>query len=175
MHLMKILHDMTENNAIVDVLDETIVNALLLALRPLPPPRAQALRTRVLAHAASELPTTRHFVTIHGDQGDWIALAPGVEVKLLHKDARSDSQSYLLRLAPHAELPAHRHAQDEECMVLEGEVTLGDVVAKAGAYHLAPKGLAHGVIRSDTGALLFLRGALHLPQRDTGAVDERSI
>jgi hypothetical protein len=33
------------------------------------------------------------------------------------------------------------------------------VTARAGDYHLAPRGVPHGWLRSRTGALLFLRGA----------------
>jgi len=54
----------------------------------------------------------------------------------------------------------HVHGQDEECMVLEGEVRIGDLVVRAGAYHLAPRGVAHEPISSEHGALLFLRGAI---------------
>jgi hypothetical protein len=45
-------------------------------------------------------------------------------------------------------------------MVLEGEVSIGDLIVRQGAYHLAPKGVAHDPICSESGALLFLRGAI---------------
>jgi quercetin dioxygenase-like cupin family protein len=35
-------------------------------------------------------------------------------------------------LYPGASLPAHDHPADEECLVLEGEVMLGDIVGRAG-------------------------------------------
>lgn len=54
----------------------------------------------------------------------------------------------------------HVHGHDEECMVLEGEVRVGDLVVKQGAYHLAPRGVAHEPTRSESGAPLFLRGAI---------------
>ena len=62
--------------------------------------------------------------------------------------------------APGASLPAHDHPADEECLVLEGEVMLGDILGRAGDYHLAPKGLPHGTITSKTGALLFIRAGI---------------
>ena len=87
--------------------------------------------------------------------GQWIDFLPRVQIKLLHFDGRYNS--VLLRMAPGGSLPAHSHGDDEECMVLEGEVYLGDIRVKAGDYHLALKGSHHGELRSDTGALLFLR------------------
>ena len=45
-------------------------------------------------------------------------------------------------------------------MVLEGEVRIGTMTVRQGAYHLAPAGVPHEPISSETGALLFLRGAI---------------
>ena len=45
-------------------------------------------------------------------------------------------------------------------MVLEGEVRIGDLVVRQGSYHLAPAGVPHEPISSESGALLFLRGAI---------------
>ena len=50
-------------------------------------------------------------------------------------------------------------------MELEGEVWLGDVSARAGDYHLARSGIPHGVLRTDGGCLLFLRGQKHFQAR----------
>lgn len=119
------------------------------------PERARALRERILAR----LGTGRSaFLTIRADEGHWLPFATGVAFKLLHEDRAY--RSFLLRLDPGAELPSHDHSDDEECVVLEGEVRLGDIHVSAGDYHLAPKGLPHGRIVSETGALLFLRAAL---------------
>ena len=45
----------------------------------------------------------------------------------------------------------------EECVVLEGEVWLGDVFCRAGDFHFAPAGLRHGAIRTEAGCLLYVR------------------
>ncbi|MGH8501207.1 MAG: cupin domain-containing protein [Gammaproteobacteria bacterium] len=66
--------------------------------------------------------------------------------------------SFRLRREPGARLPAHVHVADEECLVLEGELHLGEgVILKAGDYHFAPRGLPHGAAERPSGALLFLR------------------
>ena len=49
--------------------------------------------------------------------------------------------------------------KDEECMMLQGEVFLGDILLRAGEYQLAPAGSLHGDVYSDVGATLFVRGA----------------
>lgn len=143
-------------------LTPAVVDALLEAQTPvLPPPdRMRALRQRVLAVAdASHRPGGDAHLTIRETEGVWVPLLPGVRMKLLREDA--ETRSYLLRMAPGASLPAHNHIHEEECMVLEGEVQLGDVHAQAGDYHLARSGLAHGSLYSPGGCLLFLRGQKH--------------
>ncbi|MBK7357363.1 cupin domain-containing protein [Propionivibrio sp.] len=139
-----------------------VIEALLEAQTPgLPPPeRMRALRQRVLDSVVAEqrVDTAGH-LTIRGVEGIWIPLLPGISMKLLREDA--STRSYLLRMAPGSSLPAHNHIDEEECMVLEGEVRLGDVHAQAGDYHLARSGLPHGSVSTLSGCLLFLRGQKH--------------
>jgi anti-sigma factor ChrR (cupin superfamily) len=61
-------------------------------------------------------------------------------------------------MPPGTRLPAHRHDEGfEECLVLEGEVIVNDERYRAGDYVLAPQGSEHYDVRSDVGALFFLR------------------
>jgi quercetin dioxygenase-like cupin family protein len=90
-------------------------------------------------------------------------LLPLVQVKVLHSDGRYNS--ILLRMEPGSSVPAHFHDDDEECVVLEGRVRIGDVGVSAGDYHLALSGSRHGELRSDTGALLFLRTTKQFSRR----------
>jgi quercetin dioxygenase-like cupin family protein len=140
-------------------LSEALVAALAEATAPVAPDpgRAARIRNRLLSAVRAEKARPPSLlVTIHASEGQWISLSPLVQMKLLRQDEHS--RSFLLRMAPGAVLPAHEHHWDEECMVLEGEVWLGDIRVRAGDYHLAPKGVPHGQLRSDTGCLLFLRG-----------------
>jgi anti-sigma factor ChrR (cupin superfamily) len=138
------------------ILDADTLDALLVDLKPIEPPadRAAVLRERVLAAARAERPGADK-ITIPAEAGDWTAVAPKVSMKLLH--ATAESRSFLLRIEPGGRLPPHDHPGDEECMVLEGEVFLGEVHALAGTFHLAPKGTHHGEITSPGGTLLYLR------------------
>ncbi len=119
--------------------------------------RADALRARLLDRARATLYCADGTLTIFGDGGDWVALAPRVRMKKLHQDA--GGRSYLLRLEPGAVLPSHAHEGDEECLMMEGEVFLGELLVRAGDYHLAPAGTRHSGITSPAGALLFIRSA----------------
>jgi quercetin dioxygenase-like cupin family protein len=126
-----------------------------------PLPRdARRIRRRLFERVAD---AEDSHLTVCAEQGDWQFLAEGVQIKVLHE---ADSVlSYLLRLAPGASLPPHRHPVDEECVVLEGWIEVGTRLRVGpGGYHLAHRGALHATLRTDTGATLFLRGAV--PQAD---------
>ena len=88
---------------------------------------------------------------------EWQPLATGVSIKMLHDDGVTSSS--LIRLDAGAEVDSHAHSQDEECMMLAGELFFGDMLLMEGDYQLAPAGTEHGKIYSDVGALLFRRGS----------------
>jgi quercetin dioxygenase-like cupin family protein len=96
--------------------------------------------------------------TIGPDDGQWQRFSPRIKIKVLNAEPNGESMSYLLRFEAGAFLVPHRHAIDEECVVLEGEVTIGKLRVGPGTYHLAPKGRVHEPIRSERGATLFVRG-----------------
>ncbi|MBL8314238.1 MAG: cupin domain-containing protein [Rubrivivax sp.] len=98
-------------------------------------------------------------LTIASDEGEWQPLLDGVAIKVLR--ANAGVLSYLLRLQPGATLPPHRHPHDEECIVLEGRLQVGSLIEIGpGGYHLAHSGALHATIRTETGATIFLRGAV---------------
>lgn len=123
-------------------------------------PRSRAIRRRLMERVADA--DTSH-VTIDASDGDWQPFLDNVQIKVLHEDA--GTMSYLLKLEPGACLPAHRHPADEECIVVEGSVRVGtQVEVGPGGYHLAHRGALHPTISTDTGATIFLRGAV--PEAD---------
>lgn len=91
------------------------------------------------------------------DTKDWHEVAKGVSRKKLC--ANDNRVSYFYRMEPESEVPEHSHPQDEECMVLQGELFFGDILLKAMDYQLAPTGSMHGKIYTDVGSILFVRGA----------------
>ena len=68
----------------------------------------------------------------------------------------------LYRAAPGAVVPQHRHGRDEECLMLEGEVFLDDLLLRCGDYQLAPAGTGHAGVSTATGGLLYAHGDLEL-------------
>lgn len=131
---------------------------IALALSPIEPDPARAtlLRQRILQRVSADQASDPH-LTVRAHERRWHNISPGVDFKLLRR--ATDVETYILRLAAGITLPAHDHPEDEECLVLEGEVWLGNTHAFAGDYHLGRRGIPHGEIHTDTGCLLFLRGA----------------
>jgi anti-sigma factor ChrR (cupin superfamily) len=117
----------------------------------------QARIKQKLLRRIAQTATAQHVTVMAGDEG-WQPFSDGIGIKVLHEDA--GVMSYLLRLAPGAVLPAHRHPIDEECLVMEGEMQVGTLRIGAGGFHLGRKDLAHDPLHSPTGALIYLRGAV---------------
>lgn len=145
------------------VLDEDIL--LLLAENQeeveLPPELNARMRNNILSNIAQEeagiLPG---FTTVRANEGEWFEAMPGAQIKILHREGDSGLLTYLAKLSPGFEMPGHPHPFDEECIMLEGDLWFGDLHLKAGDYHFASKGVHHGRLKTETGALAFLKGAL---------------
>jgi anti-sigma factor ChrR (cupin superfamily) len=67
---------------------------------------------------------------------------PGIERKLLHQDP-SGRLTALIRMAPGAKLPRHRHAGLEQSFVLEGSLVDDDGACPAGHYVWRRPGSVH--------------------------------
>jgi mannose-6-phosphate isomerase-like protein (cupin superfamily) len=140
-----------ERNAFAQALGEGLTPV------PMQPIERSLMRARLLARVRDAAPQ-RSAVTVAKDDGAWEPFSPRVQIKVLRHDP--ESTSYLLKLEAGAMIWPHRHAQDEECVVLEGRVQIGELDMGAGTFHLAPRGKNHEPIRTETGALLYLRGAM---------------
>lgn len=138
-------------------LEADIVDALVAAQTEAEadPAVLARVRTRLMQNIAADA-SGRH-VTVTPEGGQWRDFLPGIQRKVLHE--QSGLMSYLLRFAPGAVLPAHRHPVDEECVVIEGRLRIGKLTLEAGGFHLARQGLPHGDIESREGAVIYLRGA----------------
>lgn len=97
-------------------------------------------------------------LTCYDDDHGWQEVCPGVLRKVLYVDGNTASCFY--RIQPGGVAPRHEHGLDEECMMLDGEVFLGDILLRRGDYQLAPAGTLHGDAYSDVGALLYVRAKL---------------
>ena len=151
---------MTTQRPEEEALDPETRDLLLTELDPVEPPagRVEAMRARILARIAAGDGRQPAFVTMRERAGMWIEVAPKVSTKELFNDDRR--RVYLVRMEPGAAMPGHNHEGNEECIVLQGEVWLGDLLIRAGDFHLAPKELPHGDVRTDTGVLLYVSTAL---------------
>jgi len=134
------------------------------ALAELPAQRLAQLRDRVLRRVDEEQALSTPYVTIRGDEGAWIEIAPLMTKKILNVNRATGIESYLLRLLPGAAPERHQHDQDELCIVLEGDVSFDEIHLKAGDYHYARKGSWHGRASTVHGALLFLQSGVTTAQ-----------
>jgi len=105
-----------------------------------------------IAQRSQHLPGT---LTIRADEGRWETLVEGVERKMLPSLAHG-RDSCLVRGKPGARFPAHHHDDDEECLVLEGDITFGTLTLRAGDYHLARRGTPHPKATTAGGCLLLI-------------------
>lgn len=92
---------------------------------------------------------------------DWEPLSAGVELKCLR--CVGDVVSTLARIAPGAAVVDHGHGLDEDCMMLQGDLFLGDILLRENDYQMAPAGGTHVNSMSDTGALFYFHGRMPTP------------
>jgi anti-sigma factor ChrR (cupin superfamily) len=154
------------------VLDAAVIEAMLAAVVPADLSQAErdVLHDRILARASPEsrppissaaetLPPPSTF-TIRAADMRWVSVGPGVEVKVLRMDRERNDQTVLIRMQPGSVVVGHRHTQEEECLILEGEVYIGDYRLSAGDMHVARAGAVHERIRAPRGALLMIRSEM---------------
>ncbi len=102
-------------------------------------------------------PGSAALTVMPGDDG-WMPFADGVTIKPLA--GSPDAISILARFEPGASVPGHGHGIDEECVMLDGELFLGDVLLRQAEFQLAPAGTTHEPLVSDVGCVLFFHGAI---------------
>ncbi|MEZ5534881.1 MAG: cupin domain-containing protein [Thiolinea sp.] len=103
------------------------------------------------------------FTTVRSDNKEgWIEALPGAFVKVLKGDISAPKSllSYLVRLEPGFSMEGHSHPFDEETLMLEGDLTLGNLKLSAGDFHFAAAGASHGNVHTSSGCLAYMRGAL---------------
>ena len=141
------------------VLGIDTLETLAFGLKPIEPPPAinAALRDRLMKRVAeSAARSDTVHLTIPYDENGWVEVMPLIKKKLLFESEQG--RGVLFRFQPGARLPAHEHDTDEECVVLEGELTIaGEITVRAGDFHLARKDVPHGELTSATGALFYIR------------------
>lgn len=115
----------------------------------------QALETRINRRIGRGHHSEGPFNTCHLDEGEWVIVAPGIEYKCAYNCANHDT--HLWRLAANTCLPPHTHRQDEESILIKGDIWLDGEYCEVGAVHFAPKGSHHQNIFTSHGALLLVK------------------
>lgn len=149
------LAECEECRADVQVHRELAAEIALVACteRPSPDVRAQLLRRTAPAH-----------VLVRAHEGTWEPTPfPGVELRQLFVDAATGNVTSLVRLAPGAKYPPHRHAGLEHCYVLEGDLVSDRHTIYAGDYEVNSPDTDHLPVSSTNGCLLLIINN----QRDT--------
>jgi len=148
-----------------------VVRSLAAAIPSVdPPPRIKAdilarLTPRIDPRAADRVAASKMKGSVFrfgGDGGFVPTPYPGVSARLLHVDEARRQFSVILRLDPGSTYPAHPHDGPEECIVLDGEMLVGEVRMRKGDYQRVEGGTDHIVQYSETGATLFITAPLSL-------------
>jgi anti-sigma factor ChrR (cupin superfamily) len=108
---------------------------------------------RIGAEATQE--SARRFSS-HFTQPEWEDVGPGISCKILAGTAEGDRVSMLVRLAPGAKYPPHRHSGLEELHLLDGELWIDGRKLYPGDYNRAEAGTADQSVWSETGCTCVL-------------------
>ncbi|MFN0134936.1 MAG: cupin domain-containing protein [Phycisphaerae bacterium] len=99
--------------------------------------------------------------TVRANEGTWDETGvPGVRVRKLFIDQERNQFTAVVKMEPGTSWPRHRHDGPEECMVLEGELHVGDMVMKKGDYQRAEPDSHHCIQRTETGCTLLIVSSL---------------
>lgn len=98
--------------------------------------------------------------TSRADGAAWEDFAPGIRRRVLWQEGAE--VAYLARASEGAAVPSHGHHHDEECLMLAGDLFLGDILIREGDFQLAPTGLVHGVVQAGSDCMVYLRGDAEL-------------
>lgn len=93
-------------------------------------------------------------------EAGWPEFAPGISRRVLW--TAGGEAALLYRADPGASVPGHGHGHDEECLMVQGELFLDDVLLQQGDYQLAPAGTGHRITETDTGVIIYAHGDLDL-------------
>jgi hypothetical protein len=145
------------------VLDRATVRRLATSLSAgeLPMAQRNSMRDRITARVAAISAAATGATAGVGWQAFW----PNVWVKVLREDLENKTQTALFRVLPGGVVPARAHVQDEECLVLQGEVFIGERRISQGDLHAAGPDTRFADITTRTGAMLMVRSETPLQRK----------
>ncbi len=98
--------------------------------------------------------------TLRANEGEWIALGPGVRFKELRRNVALNRWMILVDAEPGTVFPEHEHAQDEEIFMISGDLAFGEVELGPGDFHFSPKGSLHAAHRTRAGCRCIIIQAM---------------
>ena len=119
---------------------------------PLPPGSFEKILARIDQEGMS-LPGT---TTQRADAAEWQQHSEGIVFRVLKVDEERGRQTLLVKMQPGAIYQSHPHDIEEECLVIEGDLQFGDLVLRAGDFHLAASGTHHPTGTTTAGCLLHV-------------------
>lgn len=113
---------------------------------------------KVSLKKAAKLPVPK---TVKDSDDDWVDAMPGAKFKVLQGDAENLTGvlSYLIKLEPGFSMEGHDHPFDEETLMLDGDLSLGDIQLQKGDFHFMEAGTSHGNVYTEHGCVAYMRGA----------------
>lgn len=154
--------------SLVDLMNSEMETSL--RLKTLSDERRQTLRARMLdklttTEQLTSAPAPQGTTTIRAQEMPWTFFLPGVTRQVLYRDHQQGIEAAFYRLEPGAKIPRHSHSIAEECIVMSGEMRIGDHVVRAGDVHLASPGVDHDEMWAPHGALLWIRTPIYGQRR----------
>ncbi len=154
---------------------DSVVAGLAARMPPIEPPahiRQQLIDRAAQAEAApagpqvwrewqSDQPAAAELFVRRGAEAEWAPTGvDGVSIRRLFVDRQRDQFTAMVRMMPGSSYPRHIHNGPEECLVLEGDLHVGDDILHAGDYQRAPAGSRHGIQSTEGGCLLLIVSSL---------------
>jgi anti-sigma factor ChrR (cupin superfamily) len=152
-------------NINAEALDENLraVTALAEEMASVMPAPRRAVKDAIMAAIApaeQKQPEEQKQTFVFANEGEWQEMVPGISMKVLHHDADMNRTTVLVRLAPGAVYPSHRHRGLEECLVLEGDLHVDGTILHAGDFTASYEEKVHMDTHSNEGCLLLISSPL---------------
>lgn len=100
-------------------------------------------------------------IFLFAKDGEWVEMMPGITMKVLHHDVEHERTTFLVRLAPGAQYPSHRHMGLEECLVIEGDLHVDGNVLRSGDFTATYSDKVHVDTHSEEGCLLLISSPMN--------------
>jgi anti-sigma factor ChrR (cupin superfamily) len=137
----------------VKLWQENFATLDLAAGRQAPPAGLFDMILDAIGAGETALPGTQ---TRRAGTGVWTEMSPGVTYTVLFEDPVAKRRSILVRALPGSNYGAHFHGEGhEECLVLEGDLIMGDLTLLPGDFHIAAKGSTHPPATTRSGCVLY--------------------